>query len=504
MRSIIFPPIAKTVYQQYQRESTELINEQRKLFYQLFHKIQTTAIGNDLSLHKLTTYDDYRRNIPIQHYTNLEPYILRASRGEKHMLWPGIPKAIAVTAGTTSGQKFIPLTAESYKSHRKGRMIAIANYSVKYNEWDHLKGPLLYFTGNSTPRKLGKYDANLVSSLLFNNVPNWYRRLNLPSEKVTQTIDFSERMMLMIDEALKNRNQLRGIVAFPPWLSHFLDQLEQQTNSTFGELFPNFNLLVTSGMSFTSYETKIMKQLGQNFDRLETYPTSEGFIGFTASRNEAGFSLLPQNGIFYEFVKVVDMKHEHPQRFWIDEVELGVEYALILTTNAGLLSYVLGDTVKFININPHTLIITGRVNRAISILKENVTVTNTNNSISKLDRQFNLTISEYCVTGSPQQLNKKPQYTWIIACKNRPEHPESVKHQLHLNLIQENILYGSFSEDGLFDFPEVLFVKEDAFLNYLKTQDGVHFQQKIEHIQLDLTKFNLCYEFMLKQQHVTF
>ena len=403
LRSIIFPPIAKSVYQQYQRESTQLVKEQRKLFYQLFEKLQSTAIGKDLNLHQLSSYDDYRKNIPLQYYENLEPYILRASRGEKDMLWPGIPKAIAVTSGTTSGQKFIPLTAESYKSHRKGRMIAVANYSVKYNQWDHLKGPLLYFTGNATPRKLGNYDANLVSSLLFNNVPTWYRRLNLPSENVAQTIDFSERMILMIDEALKNRNQLRGIVAFPPWLSHFLDQLEQQTNSTFGELFPNFKLLVTSGMSFTSYETKIVKQLGQNFDRLETYPTSEGFIGFTAARNAAGFSLLPQNGIFYEFVKVTDLKQEHPQRFWIDEVQLGIEYALVLTTNAGLLSYVLGDTVKFINLNPHKLIITGRVNRAISIIKENVTLTDTNNSISKLSSQYNMTISEYCVAGIPKK-----------------------------------------------------------------------------------------------------
>ncbi len=500
-RSLIFPPLAKTVYQQYQRESANLIEEQHKLFKHLFKKIQLTAIGNDLNLSKLTGYDDYRKNISIQDYANLEPYILRASRGEKDMLWPGIPKAIAVTAGTTSGQKFIPLTAESYKSHRKGRMMAIANYSVKYNQWEHLKGPLLYFTGNSTSRKLGKYDANLVSSLLFKNVPNWYRRLNLPSEKLSQTIDFSERMTLMIDEALKNHKQLRGIVAFPPWLSHFLDQLEQQTNSTFGELFPNFNLLVTSGMSFTSYENKIVKQLGQNFDRLETYPTSEGFLGFTANRNETGFSLLPQNGVFYEFVKMTDLNLEHPQRVWIDEVELGVEYALILTTNAGLLSYLLGDTVKFIDLKPHKMVITGRVNRAISILKENVTITDTDNSISKLTQQFNLTISEYCVAAKPPQLDKKPQYTWIIACKNRPENPEAVKQQLDLNLIHENILYGSFRRDGLFEVPEVLFVKEDASMNYLKSQGGIHFQQKTEHLQLDLTKFNLCYEFMLMQQH---
>ena len=416
LRNLIFPPLAKTVYRQYQRQSAQLIDEQRKLFYQLFHKIQPTAIGNDLNLHKLTGYDDYRKNIPIQHYKDLETYILRASRGEKNMLWPGIPKAIAVTSGTTSGQKFIPLTTESFKCHRKGRMMAIANYSVKYNQWNHLKGPLLYFTGNSTPIKFGNYDANLVSSLLFNDVPDWYRRLNLPGEKVAQTLDFSERMTLIIEEALKNREQLRGIVAFPPWLSHFLDLLEKETNTSFEELFPNFNLLLTSGMSFTNYENKIVKQLGQNFDRLETYPTSEGFIGFTANRNESGFSLLPQNGIFYEFVKVADLENEHPQRFWIDEVESGVEYALILTTNAGLLSYVLGDTVKFIELNPHKLIITGRINRAISTFAEHVTVTDTNNSISNLARQFNLTIAEYCVAAKPQQQDKKPQYTWIIAC----------------------------------------------------------------------------------------
>lgn len=500
-RSLIFPPLAKTVYRQYLRENAQLIDEQRKLFYQLFHSIQTTAIGNDLNLHKLRSYDDYRRNIPIQHYADLETYILRAARGEKNMLWPGIPKAIAVTSGTTTGQKFIPLTAESFKSHRKGRMTAIANYSVKYNQWNHLKGPLLYFTGNSTPIKFGKYDANLVSSLLFNEVPGWYRRLNLPGERVTQTIDFSERMTLMIEEALKNREQLRGIVAFPPWLSCFLDLLEKQTNSTFGEVFPNFNLLLTSGMSFTSYENKITGQLGQHFDRLETYPTSEGFIGFTADRNESGFSLLPQNGIFYEFVRVADMENEHPPRFWIDEVEPGIEYALILTTNAGLLSYVLGDTVKFIEVNPHKLIITGRINRAISPFAEHVTVTDTNNSISRLAREFNLTISEYCVAAKPQQQNKKPQYTWIIACKNPPENPESARQQLNLNLARENVLYGGFNRAGFYEFPEVLFVKEDAFMRYLKTQEGLHFQQKTEHIQLDLAKFDLCYQFMLSQQH---
>lgn len=501
LRRLIFPTIARVVHQQYKHDSSRLIDEQRKLFLHLTNQIQQTSYGKDLNLTKLVNYEDYRKNIPPQHYSNFEPYIQRATQGEPHVLWPGVPKAFALTSGTTSGQKLIPLTVDSLKSQQRGRMIAVANYAIKYNQWNHLNGPLLYFTGHSTPTKVGNFDANLVSSLLINQVPNWYRRLNLPNAQVADTIDFSERMDLMVHEALKNRTLIRGIVAFPPWLNHFLDLVEAETSQKFHELFPNFSLLVTSGVSYNSYKHKISRQLGGNFDRIETYPTSEGFIGFTSDRNEEGFSLLPNNGVFYEFVRIQELKKEYPERYWVDEVELGIEYAILLTTNSGLLSYVLGDTVKFISLSPPKMIITGRVNRSLSPLAEHVNVVQTDRCIALLAQQFNLTISAYMVTATPQEDSQLPQYRWIIACDRKPENQEAFIHQLEQNLQAENSLYNSFKLENLYQKTEILFVQSDAFIRYLKRNEALHFQHKTIPIQPDLFTFNTYYQYMLTQQH---
>ena len=500
LRSLVYPPIAKHFYQKFLRDSNNIELEQQKQFQELLNSTKKTAFGQHWNLNSIKNYREYRKQFPIQQYEDLREFIIRASNKEPNVLWPGIPRYFAQTSGTISGKKFIPITHESFQSQRKGRVIAMANYSMRNQKLNQMKGPMLFFSSFAKNEQFGAYSSNLVSSIMAQNIPKWLRKYNLPSDDVHQIEDFSLRMDQMIREVLIHRKALRGIVSFPPWLNFFLEKLESHANVGFEELFPNFSLLVTSGMSYLPYQSKVVARMGRNFDHLETYPTSEGFIGFTDELEIPGFSLMPSNGVFFEFVKLKDVQDRYAFRVPLEEVELGEEYAILVSNNSGLMSYLIGDTVKFISLNPRKMIITGRINRAISLMSENVSLHNTDSCIAQLSKELNQNFSEYLCHGFHPSDQSLPHYRWILEAADSSSKLSSLGEMIHQKLGKINTLYQHYSSEGLIGKPEVILVKPGSFFSYVQSQKSVDFQQKMEHICVDPEKFLSCLKFMKDHQ----
>ncbi len=488
LRKVIYPPVAKFVYSNYKTASANIISLQHQQLMKLLKQAQDTEFGKQYQFKKIKNYDDYRKIVPLHFYNDLKSSIERMAFGEENILWPKSPAFFACTSGTSGGQKFIPISQQGLKSQKMGRLITMANYSIKYNKLNQLKGPLLFFSARPSFVKFGKYQAQLVSSLMTQTIPNWLKQYNLPSNDVQSIPSFDLRIKAMLQEALVQKNMLRGIVAFPPWLHLFLNELQSQTNHSFKEIFPNFSLLVTSGMSYQPYEQIVQNIMGNGFDQLETYPSSEGFISFKETLLEDGMSLLPNNGLFYEFVKLNELYNENPNRICIDAVENNIEYAIVLTTNSGLWSYVLGDTIKFISTDPIRMIITGRVGKTLSLAAEHVNNADVDSSIAKACSDYKIILSEYMVSGSFDKQLGKPFYEWLIEADPIPNDIIDFGKSLDEQLKKHNVLYEELSEDGVMQASKVNFINKGSFMKYY-AQQGIDAQQKVEHITQNYDRF---------------
>jgi hypothetical protein len=368
---------------------------------------------------------------------------------------------------------------------------------MAYQKLKHIKGPMVFFSGYSANEAFGKYQSNLVSAIMATNIPAWLRKYNLPSAKAAQIKDFDLRMAAIIRECIQARHHLRGMVTFPPWLLYFLEQLPKHTNASFSELFPNFGLLITSGMSYTPYRANTERLLGKTYDRLETYPTSEGFIGFTESLHNPGFSLMPANGMFFEFVHLKDVDNPYAKRYCLEEVECACPYAILVTTNAGLMSFLIGDSVEFISVNPPRMIITGRINRVISLVSENVSINDTDSCIHLFSHETNIHVYDYVCAGVH---GNTPHYQWIISCDALPDKREILCEALHTCMKKTNTLYKHYSNDTLIGPPEIMWVKRNAFPTFMQQHGELDFQKKVEHICVDTAKFERCKSFMSQHQ----
>ena len=498
LRTFIYPPVANTVYRRHVKKMGLIVEEQKNQLKQLLYTAKDTEFGKKHSFGFIKNYNDYKNNVPLQHYNHLAASIEKMGQGQADILWPGVPKYFAATSGTLSGKKFIPISTEGLKSQKMGRLTAMANYSMKYNKLNQLKGPMLFFSARPSFVQFGKYKARLVSALMAETIPNWMKKYNLPSGGIYEIENFGDRIDFMVKEALANKKDLRGIVAFPPWLQLFLNQLQLQNDLDFEKIFPNFSLLVTSGMSYKPYEQIVREKMGKHFDHLETFPSSEGFIGFKDTLNEPGMSFMPSNGVFYEFVKIADVNKENAERIGIEETETNTEYALLLTTNSGLWSYVLGDTVKFIQTHPWKFVVTGRVGRTLSLVAEHVTIGDADACIDAVCKKQNVTLHEYICSGNIPANGEKPRYEWIVECSNFPENKEAFAKALHVQMMKLNVLYEEVSEDGVMDVPIVYFVPPGSFMRYLNHSLDIDAQQKLEHICADYIKFCNYKRFMFE------
>ncbi|MGZ8539451.1 MAG: GH3 family domain-containing protein, partial [Chitinophagaceae bacterium] len=349
---------------------TTAVADQDAVLKALIKTGRITEFGKLAGLDKVNSYDEFRQAIPIRDYEQFRSFIDQVKEGKHNVLWKGKPIYFAKTSGTTSGTKYIPITKESIPNHINTARNALLCYMAETGNTLFANGKMIFLSGSPVLERVGGIPTGRLSGIVNHHVPGYLRTNQLPSYETNCIEDWETKLKKIVDETInKDMTLISGI---PPWMQMYFDELMKRSGKKIGELFPNFSVMVQGGVNFEPYKAKLIESIGKKIDTIELFPASEGFFAFQDSQNAEGLLLNTDSGIFYEFVPAAEINNENPPRLSLRDVKPGENYALIISSNAGLWGYNLGDTIKFVSINPYRIVVTGRTKHFISAFGEHV------------------------------------------------------------------------------------------------------------------------------------
>lgn len=484
-KSFLIKPFAKRIARSIDGWSADAIGAQREVFKQLLMIGGQTAFGKDHHFNKIDRYEAFREHVPIRDYEGIKPYIERIKQGESDVLWRGLPKYFAKTSGTTSGVKYIPLTKDSMPNHFNTARNALFNYYARTGKGKWLDGKMIFLSGSPELETVGPVPTGRLSGIVNHEVPSWLRTNQLPSYPTNCIEEWEEKLEKIVDETIKE--DMRLISGIPPWVQMYYERLlERSGKQTVKEIFPNFSMFVYGGVNFEPYRAKLEELVGARLDSVETYPASEGFIAFQDRQDDKGLLLNAYSGIFFEFIPLDEFHSGNPTRLWLDEIELGVNYVLIINNNAGLWGYNIGDTVQFVSKNPYRLIVSGRVKHFISAFGEHVIGKEVEAAMQEVERKYASNIVEFTV--APQVTPPEggtPYHEWFVEFDRVPEHLDAFAKELDEAMVQQNIYYQDLIEGNILRSLVIRPMQTGAFREYMKTQGKLGGQNKVPRLSND-------------------
>jgi hypothetical protein len=484
-RSFIVRPAAKYIARSIDRWAANAVACQEKTMHRIVTQAAQTAFGRDHGFAGIKTYEDFKKAIPIRDYEDLKPYIERVKNGEPDVLWPGRPAYFAKTSGTTSGVKYIPMSKESTPLHFGTARNALFNYFAKTGKGNWLDGKMIFLSGSPELDMVNGIPTGRLSGISNHLVPAWLRTNQLPSWDTNCIDDWEEKLERIVDETLNA--DMRLISGIPPWVQMYYERLLARTGKrTVRELFPNYSVFVWGGVNFEPYRAKLEELVGGPMDTVETYPASEGFIAFQDAFPSQGLLLNADAGMFFEFVPAEEVFRENPTRLWLKDVEIGVNYALIMHTNAGLWGYSIGDTVQFVSKNPYRLVVSGRVKHYISAFGEHVIGKEVEESLLPVSNAEGVRIVEFTV--APQVTPPEgglPYHEWFIEFDNQPADLEAFALKVDTAMRAQNIYYDDLITGNILRPLVIRPLKRDAFREYMKSQGKLGGQNKVPRLAND-------------------
>ncbi|MDO5608033.1 MAG: GH3 auxin-responsive promoter family protein [Capnocytophaga sp.] len=457
---------------------------QEKVFRSLIRNAQNTAFGKDHDFSEIKTTEDFARKVPIRDYESLKTYIERAVSGEENVLWKGKPAYFAKTSGTTSGAKYIPITKESMPYHVQAARDAILCYIHETGKADFVDGKMIFLQGSPILQEKNGIKFGRLSGISAHYVPNYLQKNRLPSWETNCIDDWETKVDAIVQETVcQNMTVISGI---PSWVQMYFEKLQAVSGKTIGSLFPNFNLFIYGGVNYEPYRQKFEHLIGRKVDSIELFPASEGFFAYQDSQAEKGMLLLLDSGIFYEFVKADELSQENPKRLTIGEVQKEVDYALIISTNAGLWAYNIGDTVRFTSLKPYRVIVSGRVKHFISAFGEHVIAKEVEEALGQAIAGTDVRINEFTV--APQVNPPKgelPYHEWFVEFEKKPENFTDFAKKIDENLQKQNVYYYDLIVGKVLQPLKITAVAQGGFSDYMKQIGKLGGQNKVQRLAND-------------------
>lgn len=442
-----------------------------------------TQFGKDHRMDQVTNPQEFRQAVPIRDYEQLKPYVELVKEGKHNILWKGKPIYFAKTSGTTSGVKYIPITKESIPNHINSARNALLCYMAETGNSGFADGNMIFLSGSPELERMGGIPTGRLSGIVNHHVPSYLRKNQLPSYE-TNCIDEWERKLDKIVEETMNRN-MTLISGIPPWMQMYFDRLIERSGKKVGVLFPEFSVLVHGGVNFEPYRARLMESIGRNVATIETFPASEGFFAFQDSQEQEGLLLNTDSGIWFEFVPVAEVFNENPTRLSLHEVKLGENYALIVNSNAGLWSYNIGDTVKFVSLDPYRIIVSGRIKHFISAFGEHVIGEEVEYSLMKAATETGVHITEFTVAPMISQDKGKSYHEWFIEFDNSPANLQQFADMVNQNLRKKNIYYDDLITGNILLPLKITPVRKNGFIDYMKSIGKLGGQNKVPRLSND-------------------
>lgn len=462
------------------------IATQEKVFKKLIDAAQYTDFGNDHLFNKIKTHKDFVAQVPIRDYEQLRPYVDRAVAGEADVLWPGKPLYFAKTSGTTSGAKYIPLTKDSMPTHPDNARNAILCYIAETGKTQFVDGKMIFLQGSPEIEEKNGIKIGRLSGIVAHYVPNYLQKNRLPSWETNCIDDWETKVDAVVKETMDQDMTL--ISGIPPWVQMYFEKLIAKTDTAVGDLFKNFHLFIYGGVHYEPYRAKFESLIGRKVDSIELYPASEGFFAFQDKQGEEGMLLQLDSGIFYEFVKATDFFNENRERITLADVELGVNYVMIISTTAGLWAYNLGDTIQFTSNSPYRVIVSGRIKHFISAFGEHVIGKEVELAMQETIQGTNLTVNEFTVAPQVNPTEGLPYHEWFIEFENEEEDKELINafaKALDQSLQAQNSYYYDLIEGHVLQPLKITKVAKDGFKSYMKSIGKLGGQNKIPRLSND-------------------
>ena len=483
IKSWLAKPFANYIYKQIKKGMETAVEDQQAVFEQLIKGGIKTEFGKDHAFDTIKSHEDFVKQVPIRDYEAFKPYIEKIKEGKHNVLWKGQPIYLAKTSGTTSGVKYIPITKDSIPNHINTARNALLCYMAETGNTKFADGKLIFLSGSPELGRVGGVPTGRLSGIVNHHIPAYLRGNQLPSYETNCIEEWETKLDKIVEETINEDMTL--ISAIPPWMQMYFDRLIEKSGKKVGELFPNFSVMVQGGVNFEPYKAKLFESIGRQIDCIEMFPASEGFFAFQDSQKALGLLLNTNSGIFFEFVPAAEIFNENPTRLTLKDVKIGENYALIITNNAGLWAYNIGDTVKFVSTNPYRLIVSGRTKHFISAFGEHVIGEEVEAALMKAATEENIHVTEFTVAPMISSDKGKSYHEWFIEFENTPADLNGFAAKIDDNLRKKNVYYDDLVGGNILDKLKISVIQKNGFIDYMKSVGKLGGQNKVPRLSND-------------------
>jgi len=474
---------ASILHSSTQKWAKNPVETQQKVFEKLLADAKNTQFGKDHNFSAIQSYADFSANVPVRDYEGLKTYVDKVVHGEENVLWPGKPVYFAKTSGTTSGAKYIPLTKESMPYHIKAARNAILAYVYETGKADFVDGKMIFLQGSPVLDEKNGIKFGRLSGIVAHYVPAYLQKNRMPSWETNVIDDWETKVDAIVGETYNE--DMAVISGIPSWVQMYFEKLNQKEGRKVGDIFKNFSLFIYGGVNYEPYRAKFESLIGRKVDSIELFPASEGFFAYQDSQKEKGMLLLLNSGIFYEFIKADAFFTENPRRYTIGEVETGINYALIISTNAGLWAYNIGDTIQFTSVSPYRVIVTGRIKHYISAFGEHVIGKEVETALKEAMQDTGISVNEFSVAPQINPENGLPYHEWLIEFENEPEDMAAFALKIDASMRKQNVYYDDLIVGNVLRTVVITPVQKNGFQEYMKSIGKLGGQNKLPRLAND-------------------
>lgn len=484
IKSILAKPFANYIYRQIKKGMLTAVADQETIFKDIIKSATNTQFGKDHNFSTIKTHADYIKQVPIRDYEGIKPYIDEIKNGKHNVLWKGIPLYLAKTSGTTSGVKYIPITKASISNHINTARNALLCYMSETGNTRFADGKMIFLSGSPVLERISNIPTGRLSGIVNHHIPGYLRTNQLPKYETNCIEDWETKLDKIVEETIKQRMTL--ISGIPPWMQMYFDKLEERSGKKIGELFPDFSVMVQGGVAFEPYRERMMESVGRKVDVIELYPASEGFFAFQESQKHKGLLLNTNSGIFFEFVPLNEISSENPTRLALGQVKLDENYVMIISSNAGLWSYNIGDTVKFVSLEPYRIVVSGRVKHFISAFGEHVIGEEVEYAMQHANTE-KLQITEFTVAPMIGDEEKGSYHEWLIEFEHipSPAQLENLARGLNEKMVEKNVYYKDLIEGNILKPLQITVIKKNGFVDYMRSIGKLGGQNKVPRLSND-------------------
>lgn len=404
------------------------VKVQRDTLQELLAKAATTEYGRKYRFNTILTAEQYRERLPVIHYEEISNDIHRMMEGENNILWPEEVKWFAKSSGTTNAKsKFIPVSPTILEeSHFRGGKDVIAIFNKLNPEAQVFSGKTLALGGSSeVSRSNNNCQFGDLSAILISNTPFWANMMKTPDSSIMLMSNWEEKIEKICETTVKE--DVRCLAGVPSWFLTVINKILEKTGKeNLHEVWPNLELFIHGGISFTPYREQYKRLLPHpKMKYMETYNASEGFFGLQDDPTDPSMLLMLDYGTYYEFMPVSEMGKQHPKTLLLEEVEPGINYAMIITTSGGLWRYMIGDTISFTSTKPYKFRITGRTKLFINAFGEELIIDNATKALKRACEQTAANVFEFTAAPVFMDEGRKGAHEWLIEFDTPPDNPEN-------------------------------------------------------------------------------